>query len=153
SYRSHVIEVGDNEFAYIMSPFFECISIAGYKDGECGNCLFKCEGYKCSYSKAADNPDLPSSKFAAYRSSSLARYPTLRNKNKEALPGLPPRKLNHTSYPRKQQLEIDRETLDLLKADQDKEWREQMEKRFAPSRSKVAVRRQPDVKGKGKAED
>src|SRR5208282_1118721 len=91
-YRLYVIKVSNNKFAYVISPFFEYISITRYKDGEYRNYLFKYEGYKYSYNKAADNPDLPSFKFAAYRNSSLTRYPTFRNKNKEALPNLPLRK-------------------------------------------------------------
>ena len=31
-----------------MRPFFECIPIPGFKDGECGNCLFRM-GQKCSF--------------------------------------------------------------------------------------------------------
>src|SRR5208337_397485 len=75
SYRLYVIKIGDIKFAYVIFPFFEYISITRYKDSKYRNCLFKYKGYKYSYSKATDNPDLPSSKFAAYRSSSLLDIP------------------------------------------------------------------------------
>lgn len=32
----------------VMRPFFECISIRGFKNDECGNCLFRM-GQRCSY--------------------------------------------------------------------------------------------------------
>lgn len=34
---------------HLLWPFFECISLAGFQNGRCGNCLYFLEGKKCSF--------------------------------------------------------------------------------------------------------
>lgn len=38
-----------DELVHVMDPFFECISLPGYQNGACGNCLYHIEAVKCTF--------------------------------------------------------------------------------------------------------
>jgi len=51
---------------HVMVPWFECVSLPGFHNGVCGNCLYHVEGSSCSY-----HPDHSfSSAIAPFRASS-----------------------------------------------------------------------------------
>jgi len=76
----------DDDTMHVQTPFFGCISVPGFHNSACGNCLFHVEGHQCS--------------FASSDWAGMPRFEGLRGSRRRS-EDMGPRALNAKTAPRK----------------------------------------------------
>ena len=97
-------ELGDDR-AYVMWPFFDCVSVEGYMFGACANCIYHVEAHTCSFAEHRGHPEIkilkaPASDQLDDDVSENGYSKTAIFLGEEKVIDVPPRKLSPAATPR-----------------------------------------------------